>query len=171
MSRGYVARGDELEASQWVIVAAAEGGTVRFEAPPVAPGGCWVEVRALTHREALERESIGGYEEYELSDGGRVLSVVRRCDRWAMAEYDYQYSLVDWCLPVRQFDGSMGLQCGSELAEEERVDLLAAMPPALAEWVEECIDRVNLRNAEGEGALEDAKKKRPTWCAEPAEDC
>ncbi len=67
---------DQLDETQWVVVAASRGQSVRFRAPVEigeVPEGVWVEVRPLTHREALERESLGAYEEYELAESGRVV--------------------------------------------------------------------------------------------------
>ena len=78
----------------------------RFEAPVEMPGWSerpWVEVRALTEAEALERESLGLLEEYELVARGLEepeLRVRRVYDLVAMAEYEWGKCLVDWCLPA-----------------------------------------------------------------------
>jgi hypothetical protein len=77
----------------------------RFEAPVELPGWSerpWVEVRALTEAEALERESLGLIEEYEVVAHGLgepELRVRRVYDLVAMAEYEWGKCLVDWCLP------------------------------------------------------------------------
>ena len=157
-----VPRADELDESQWVIVAAGLGRSVRFAAPVGVgePGEAgWVEVRALTHREALERESVGTYEECELGDNGRVLSVVRRFDLWAMAEYDYAYAVTDFCLPERRSDGSVAVRRMGDASLEANLVLLGEMPPALAAWMQSCVDRVNLRHVAGQLGLDEAQKK------------
>lgn len=148
--------------ARWVICAAAPGGAVRFEAPVEVAGvggPVWVEVRALSHREALERESLGVVESYELTGGDQAVEVLRQYDLWAMAAYDYTHSLVDFCLPEREPGGEVRLRRGSEGTRETNLELLSRMPPALAEWVRGCIDRVNMRHAQGQEALEQAKKK------------
>jgi hypothetical protein len=150
-----------LDASQWIIAAAGPGRAVRFGGPvgEGAPEGVWVEVRPLTHREALEREALGTYEECSLSPDGGLVAVTRRYDLWAMAEYDYTCALTDFCLPVREADGSVSLRRMQDAGHEGTVALLAAMPPALACWVQECVDRVNLRDVEGLRAMGEAQKK------------
>lgn len=162
---GQTLAASDLGDAAWVISVASPGGTVRFDLPSDAPddlGGGWIEVRPLSHREALERESLGVYEEYELSDSGRVLSVVRRYDFWAMAAYDYSVALVDYCLPERLPSGELGLSRKRETALEESLSLLASMPPALADWVQDGIDAVNLRDSAGRAGMAEAKKKSTT---------
>jgi len=159
--RGSAPEAGGLEEAQWVIVAAAPGRSVRFAASHEmegAPEGAWVEARALSHREALERESIGTYEAYELADNGCVLSVVRRQDLWAMAEYDYTHSLTDFCLPERLANGEVSWRRLGDGTVEQNLSLLEAMPPCLAEWVQSCVDRVNLRTTAGQTGLAQAKK-------------
>jgi hypothetical protein len=83
-------------------------GVERFEAPVELPGWSerpWVAVRALTEAEALERESLGLIEEYEVVARGLgepELRVRRVYDLVAMAEYEWGKCLVDWCLPEAQ---------------------------------------------------------------------
>ena len=147
--------------AQWVIAAAGREGSVRFEAPEEArrlAGEAWVEVRALSHREALERETLGTWEEYELADSGQVICATRRFDLWAMAEYDYARSVVDFALPELQADGQVRLRRGREGDAEGNVAALAEMAPGLAQWVQECVDAVNLRDTAGRAALAEAKK-------------
>jgi hypothetical protein len=144
---------------QWVVATSRPGATVRLHAGGTGcPGGesVWVEVRALTHREALERESLGIAERYELAEGGKVLALRREYDFWAMCEYDYRHSLVAFSLPA---DGAGALVTSEAMGPEERIRLLGLMPPALADWVQRCVDEVNLRDGEGLSALEYAQKK------------
>lgn len=158
---GVAARVGRDDPGQWVIAAAGRGGSVRFEAPEEArrlAGEAWVEVRALSHREALERETLGTWEEYELSDDGRVVCAIRRYDLWAMAEYDYAHGVVDFALPELQEDGQVRLRRGREGDAEGNMEALAAMAPGLAQWVQECVDAVNLRDTAGRVALAEAKK-------------
>lgn len=158
---GVAARVERDDPAQWVIAAAGRGGSVRFEAPEEArriAGEAWVEVRALSHREALERETLGTWEEYELSDDGRVICAIRRFDLWAMAEYDYAHSVVDFALPELQEDGEARLRRGREGDAEANAEALAGMAPGLAQWVQECVDAVNLRDTVGRSALAEAKK-------------
>ncbi|MHB8996918.1 MAG: hypothetical protein ACYC63_16870 [Armatimonadota bacterium] len=67
----------------------------RYEAPVDLPGWRekpWVAVRALTEAEALERESLGLIEEYEVVARGLAepeLRVRRVYDLVAMAEYEW----------------------------------------------------------------------------------
>ena len=155
-------RADGVDEAQWIVVAAGPGQSVRFTAPVVIAGAAeasWVEVRALTHREALERESVGTYEECELGASGRVLSVVRRYDLWAMAEYDYVCSVTDFAFPELMSDGSVAMRRMAPGDPEGNLAVLSAMPGELAEWVQGCVDRVNLRHPAGRDALDDAQKK------------
>lgn len=122
-------------------------------------GEAWIEVRSLSHREALERESLGVVEEYGLDEAGRVVGVTRECDLWVMAAYDYAHSLTDFALPSERPDGDVVMVRGKDLGIEARLDLLGQMGPELARWVDEQIDRVNLRHREGRQALALAKKK------------
>lgn len=157
---------ESTDNGQWVIAAACPGRAIRFHAP-VDSGypseDVWIEARALTHQEALERESVGVFEEYELADSGRVVFVSRRYDLWAMAEYDYLHALVDFCLPERTADGEVHLRRAADGTPESNIMLLAAMPSRLANWIQDCIDRVNLRDPLGQAAMDEAKKK-PASC-------
>jgi len=153
--------GEIADDAQWIIAAAQPGACVRFSAPADAPdcgSDVWVEVRALTYREALERESLGVVEDYELDENGRALCVSRRYDLWAMAAYDLERSLVDFCLPEWQADGTVVMRRKGDGGIDGDLAALETMPPALAEWVQGCIDRVNLRHFAGQSALAEAKK-------------
>jgi hypothetical protein len=159
MSEGAGALVAMGERERWIVSASRPGAAVRFSARDTrCPDGerVWVEVRALSHREALERESLGVIERYELAESGKVLALDREYDFWAMAAYDYRHSLVAFALPG---DGADGIVASDGMSAEERVVLLGCMPPALAEWVQDCIDQVNLRDAEGLAALLCAQKK------------
>ena len=85
--------------------ASGVGATQRFEAPVELPGWserAWIEVRPLTEAEALEQESLGLIEEYELVQRGLgepELRVRRVYDLVAMAEYEWGKCVVDWWLP------------------------------------------------------------------------
>ncbi len=148
----------ELQA--WIISAAGPECTRRFEAPVEVPGWSrppWIEVRPLTQRERLERESLGVCDEYSLDDDGSIKRVVRRYDAAAMARYDYEHCLVAFCLPRRSAqDDLIKWRKPEELSAEELLDLL---PPELAEWLDGIIDQVNLRRPEDQQTLAAVKKR------------
>jgi hypothetical protein len=166
--RHFTPCGDTLDESQWIIPAAGPGQSVRFSLPVRISGvgeAGWVEVRALTHREALERESIGTFEECELSQSGAIISVTRRLDLWAMAQYDYTLALTDFLLPIVHSGDEVTMCRMGDRDLDANVALLSAMPTALADWVQSCIDRANLRDETGQACLDDAKKNCGNCCA------
>ncbi|NPV46499.1 MAG: hypothetical protein HPY69_06060 [Armatimonadetes bacterium] len=123
-------------------------------------GEGWIEVRALTEAEALERESLGLYEEYLLVSGGvgdAAVQVRRRYDLRAMAEYDFRHSVVAFHLAAPGSDGSVAWE-GRPEDPEERVRLLMALTPPLSDWVQEVIAEVNHRLPEQRAEIELAKK-------------
>lgn len=129
-----------------------------YESPA---GEGWIEVRALTEEEALERESLGLWEEYLLVSGGTgeaAVQVRRRYDLRAMAEYDFRHSVVACDLPAPP-----GLDQGDAEGHREdpegRVRLLMAQTPPLSDWVHEVIAEVNHRLPEQRADIEMAKKK------------
>lgn len=146
----------------WVMCAAEPGSTVRCTAPADLRdeyGDIWVEVRALSYREALVREGLGVTEHYELTEGGAVLGVCRRYDLVAMAAYDLEHCVVDYSLPVRSGDGAVSVVRKVEGGRQASLYLLDALPLRVAEWLRDCLDRVNLRDRSGQMALEAAQKK------------
>ncbi len=150
---------DDKELWAWIISAAGPDCTRRFEAPIELSGWDdppWVEVRPLSEREQLERESLGVYDEYHLNANGDVERVVRRYDQVATARYDYEHCLVDFCLPRKDAHGEI-----APWAKPERLnadELLAVLPPALAEWLTEVIEQVNLQRPADQKLLAEVKK-------------
>lgn len=166
--------------------ASGVGAVRRFWAPVELPGWGerpWVEVRPLTEAEALEQESLGLIEEYELVQRGLgepELRVRRVYDLVAMAEYEWGKCLVDWCLPEWKAPGTevpvwggaslrdagTGETAGAELVarrktagdEEGDRGFLREMRPCLAAWVREVLDLVNWRLPEQRAQIEAAKK-------------
>jgi len=160
--------------------ASGAGATRRFWAPVEVPGWDerpWIEVRPLTEAEALEQESLGLIEEYELVQRGLSepeLRVRRVYDLVAMAEYEWGKCLVDWCLPalagpgaeLAVRDAETGETTGTGLvarrrlegAEEGNLKFLREMGPCLAAWVREALDQVNWRLPEQRAQIEAAKK-------------
>lgn len=119
----------------------------------------WIAVRALTDREALERESIGVRETYEEDDWGEgALRVARTYDLAAMAEYDLAHCLTDFCLPARDEAGLVTALRATKLSATKRAETLHRLPLAMGQWIRECIDRVNLRRPEDAATLAIAKK-------------
>lgn len=137
----------------------------------------WVRLRPLTEAEALERESLGLVEQYELVDGGLAepeVRVTRTYDLRAMAEYDWAHCVVDGCLPEMVGDGTVaqrrlgrggtgsggpdGADAGGAHLVAEAVELLGRMQPALAAWLAREIERVNRRLPEQQAELEAVKK-------------
>lgn len=120
----------------------------------------WVRLRGLTEGEALERESLGIAEEYELVTRGLEepgVRVRRTYDLRAMAEYDLTHCVLEGCLPELRADGEVREW---RLAGEERaaVELLERMQPALAAWLRTEIERVNWRLPEQRALIETVKK-------------
>ena len=148
---------DKLAA--WIISAAGRDCTHRFEAPVEVPGWDeppWVELRPLTEREHLERESLGVRDEYYLDDNGYVDSIERRYDLAAMTGYDYEHCLVDFCLPRENSDGeTVPWRKPDDFRAEQ---LLDSLPPALAEWLNQLIEQVNMRDPTGQRVLQAVKK-------------
>ncbi len=151
---------DELDS--WVITAWGKEASRRFEAPVQIEGWkCrpWVEVRPLTHRESLERESIGIRDEYTVEGYfGDRWRVTRRYDLAAMREYEYEHCVIDYLLPEKDEEGRIIAQRGGAEAGKEIRRLLERLPKGLGEWLDECIDKVNLRTAGQSAALEEVKK-------------
>ena len=154
--------GDSGSDGTWAVRAAEPGSSVRCAAPAELCeefGEIWVEVRPLTYREALVREALGVTEHYELTEGGAVLGVCRRYDLVAMAAYDVEHCLVDYCLPIRLADGKVTVVRKTEGGRQASLRLLDALPLRVGEWLRECLDRVNLRDRAGQLAMETAQKK------------
>jgi hypothetical protein len=146
----------------WVLCAAQPGSTVRCVAPAEVCAGCdeaWVELRPLSYREALTREGQGVTEHYELTEGGTVLGVSRRYDLVAMAAYDLDHCVVDYSLPLRTQGGETVTVRRPEDRPPSGQELLDRLDLRTAEWLRECLDRVNLRDRVGQDALERAQKK------------
>ena len=142
---------------EWAIPSAVQRDVMRAEAPVDVPGWTerpWVQLRPLTDEEMLRRESVGVYEEYDaplvdpdlhnarLPDRQAVIR--RRYDLWAMAEFDYRHCVVDFCLPLVAEDGSCR-QAKPRGEPEADLDLFRRLPPRLATWLAEAIQRVNRR--------------------------
>ncbi len=154
-------RDEDRELTAWIISAAGEEVARTFTAPVEMPGWeerPWVKLRPLTAREALRRESLGLRDEYQVGPDGQTTLIRRSYDREAMAELDLRCCLVDFLLPVRGEDG--GVQAArmgdGRLAPDG--SLLDRLPPALAAWLLESIEAVNMRRPEDAAILGDAKK-------------
>ncbi len=148
---------DKLTA--WIISAAGADCTHRCETPVEVPGWeqpPWVELRPLTQREQLEHESLGVRDEYHLDDSGYVEGIERRYDLAAMTAYDYEHCLVDFCLPRENADGEIvPWHKPDDLRAEE---LLDSLPPALAQWLNQLIEQVNMRDPASQRVLGAVKK-------------
>lgn len=155
---------------EWAIPSAVQRDAERLDAPVDVPGWSerpWVELRPLTDEEMLRRESLGVYEEYdaplvdpELHNARlpeRQPVIRRRYDLWAMAEFDYRHCVVDFCLPVAAEDGSYR-QAKPTGGPEADLSLFRRLPPRLATWLAEAIQRVNRRLATEVELLGLAKK-------------
>jgi len=115
-----------------------------------------VELRPLTQREQLERESRGVRDEYHLDDSGYVDGIERRYDLTAMTAYDYDHCLVDFCLPCANDAGEIVPWHKPDGFRAEQ--LLDNLPPALAEWLSGVIEQVNMRDIAGQRVLQTVKK-------------
>lgn len=145
----------------WVIAGSAGQDTFRFVAPIQPPGWeerPWVDLRPLSLREALRRDSIGLRDEYELAADGSVVGMRRTYDFEAMARFDLECCLVDMLLPVDGPDGSCAQLRGDEVSGVGVSDLLDRLPQPLAEWLLDSIEAVNMRRAEDREVLAEAKK-------------
>lgn len=139
----------------WVIAAAGEDTSRRFDSPQeIEELTPWVRVRPLTAREALQREAVGLEEEYELGPDGAPMGMRRRYDQEAMVEFELQRCLVDYELPMRMDGGAITVVTPDDLPRESLLDRL---PAALASWLHECLDAVNLRAPEGAEVLAEGK--------------
>lgn len=140
----------------WIIGAAGEATSRRFHVPQAeeVPFDAWVELRPLTAREALQRESIGLKEEYHLGPDGTPVFVSRVYDKEAMEQFELERCVVDYQLPLRNESGSTNIVGPEELAVE---DLLDRLPVELMAWLHECLDTVNMRSVEGAEVLAEGK--------------
>ncbi len=146
----------------WVIAAWGRHASQRFEAPVEIAGWerrPWVELRPLTHRENLERESLGIVDEYTIGGSfGDEWQVSRRYDMAAMREYEYGHCIVDYLLPETDEEGQIVPRRYDSDNPQEAAWLLDELPSALAAWLDECIDKVNLRGEGERAALARVKK-------------
>jgi hypothetical protein len=148
----------DREHEAWVIAAAGDDVTRRFEAPKKVDGWDerpWVRLRPLTAREALRRDSLGLEESYELGPDGAARELRRSYDHEAMMQYELQQCLVEWKLPMAREDGTVEA-AGPEALERE--ELLDRLPTGLMAWLVECLDTVNMRRAGDAEVLSEAKK-------------
>lgn len=142
--------------------------SVVVEAPVEIEGWAqrpWVRLRPLSEAEALERESLGLVEEYELVTGGLAepaVRVWRSYDLRAMAEYDWAHCVVEGCLPEVTAEGAVVERRIGEAVpgamNRATTEVLGRMQPALAAWLHEEIERVNRRLPEQRAEIETAKK-------------
>jgi hypothetical protein len=149
----------------WAVCGDGVDEVVLVDAP-VLPEGWeqrpWVRLRALTEAEALERESLGLAEEYELVSAGLQepqVRVRRTYDLRAMAAYDFEHCVVEFCLPEAQLDGALvERRIGPGAKPGAKAECLGRMQPALAAWLREAIERINWRLPEQRAEVEVAKK-------------
>ncbi|GEM_PF-5415995 len=138
----------------WIIAAAGEDATRRFDVPEdLAETPLWVRVRPLTAREALQREALGLTERYDLGPDGTPIAMRREYDQAAMVGFELQCCLLDYELPMRV--GGDLVPASPELLPRE--ELLDRLPVRLMEWLMGCLDAVNLRTPEGAGVLAEGK--------------
>ncbi len=145
----------------WAVGGRGQAERVRFRAPVRPPGWQeqpWLELRALTLREALYRDSVGLRDEYELAADGRVTRMRRSYDFEAMLRVDLEHCLVDCLLPGVNEHGEC-VELGIEQVRAGlEADLLDRMPPELADWLLECLEAVNMRRPADREVLTQAKK-------------
>lgn len=150
--------GDQQQLDAWIIGAVGPDSVRRFAAPVAVPewdSPPWVELRPLTSPECLQRESLGLYDEYHFDANGGIERVVRRYDVAAMIRYDLEHCVVDFCLPRQSETGQPIAWHKSEQSTEQLLDKL---PPALAEWLRDALDEVNLRRLADQELLGAVKK-------------
>lgn len=149
---------------EWSLAAVECERSVVVEAPVEVEGWerrPWVRLRGLTEGEALERESLGMVEEYELVTRGLDepgVRVRRTYDLKAMAEYDLAHCVLDGCLPEVQPDGEVREWRVGDGEQRSATELLERMQPALAAWLRTEIERVNWRLPEQRALVEKVKK-------------
>jgi len=144
-----------------VISAAGEQVTHTFTAPVEIPGWQehpWVKLRPLTAREALRRESLGVRDEYQVGPDGNTTLVRRTYDLEATTEFDLRCCLLDFLLAMMGEDGEIHPARMGDAGLAPDGCLLDHLPPALAAWLSEAIEAVNMRGAEDVAILRDAKK-------------
>ena len=152
---------DDRQRQAWIIGAAGRDCERVFEASVEIEGWeqrPWVKLRPLTVYETLQRESLGVCDEYHLDNDGSIQRVVRRYDRAVVTRYDYEHCLVDFCLPRENTAGEI-VAC--QPSQDKGIDpdyLLENLPPALAEWLDEALDEVNLRRLADQQLLSAVKK-------------
>jgi hypothetical protein len=139
---------NQAQTDKWLQALGTPEG-VRFESPAEC-GPAWVRLRPLTWREALLREALTCTEEFELDGAGVVRRVLRRYDAVAGRRFDLCRCLLAGDLPGRE---------AAEAVTEELVErLLDGLPPALAAWLEACLEEINLRRPADRARLETVKK-------------
>lgn len=139
----------------WVIAAAGEDTSRRFHVPEeIEELDCWIKIRPLTAREALQREAVGLEETYQLGPDGAAVTMSRRYDQEAMVQFELERCLVDYELPMRMDSGTIGLARPGEVPREKLLDRL---PAGLAAWLHECLERVNMRTPEDAEVLAEGK--------------
>ena len=141
----------------WIIAAAGEDTSRRFHVPGDSDGArfdAWVELRPLTARQALQRESLGLREEYQLGPDGTPVAMGRTYDHEAMEQFEVQCCVIDYQLPLRDESGATILVGPEELPVAELLDRL---PVALMAWLHECLDEINMRSAGGAAVLAEGK--------------
>jgi hypothetical protein len=139
---------NQAQSDKWLQALGMPEGA-RFQAPAEC-GPAWVRLRPLTWREALLREALTSTEEFELDGAGVVRRVLRRYDAEAGRRFDLRWCLLAGSLP--------GLEADEAITEEVVERLLDSLPPALAAWLEACLDEVNLRRPADWARLETVKK-------------
>jgi len=145
----------------WLLGAAGRDATMRFPAPIDIPGWDeqpWVELRPLTVREALRRDSIGITDEYELAANGHAIALRRRYDLEAMAAFDLEHGIVGYLLPMQESDGNTRAVHHNDRDAPRGGQLLDCISMAMLEWLVECAEAVNMRRP-GDAPVLDAAKK------------
>ncbi|MFQ6133601.1 MAG: hypothetical protein ACE5R4_16290 [Armatimonadota bacterium] len=151
------------EWADWVIPRVGEEAVCTRRAPVDIPGWeerPWVKLRPLTHEEELRRRAVGWQDEYEVdAETGEPVLLRQKCDEWALACYDYQHCVVEYCLPRCAADGSVEPVKGNGRDWNRSVEVFRHLPARLARWLHAAIEEVNRRRPQDLEVLDLAKKR------------
>ena len=129
----------------------------------------WVLVRKLNRKERNQRDSLGLREtkEIPLTEKKRqkllseeVLKTSLEYKVEDIRQFEYEKCLLDFCLPFlpENCDKPIPFKKSDRTNTDEDVEMfLNNMPPILADWVEECIVKVNRWDSEGKKEEEEIK--------------
>lgn len=145
----------------WVLCAVGEDSEQVFSAPVTIPGWDdtpWVRLRPLTVREALKRDSLGIRDEYEIGVDGQVTGIRRVCDFEKMLDFDLNKCLTDYLLPLTTVAGNVrACRCGDH-DSPRNCELIDQLSPRMLEWLNECVEAINMRRPQDQLLMSEAKK-------------